>query len=109
MLLSACAPLPIYEKRPAKSSVGCMQATLKRLEHRQASDAELHCSAAGLIARYCSVTEAYLASAAKEFRDLFTAGNAELRDLQSDRRGVRCAHQSRNDAELFICCTAPND
>lgn len=66
----------------------------------------MHCNAAGLIARYCSVTEAHMASVGKEMRDLFTAGDAEWRDLTSDRTGVRCARQAHDDKALSQCCSA---
>jgi hypothetical protein len=69
------------------------------------SDKRTHCIAAGLIARYCSVTEAYLASVGKEVKDLFTpGGDAQWADLRADGTGVRCARASRDDAELVVCC-----
>jgi hypothetical protein len=101
---AACAPLPYREARPAKSSLGCMQAALRDRLPEQLPDSQAHCLAAGLIARYCSVTEASLASIGKEIGDLFGRGDAEWRDLQSDRRGIRCARDSRNDAGLRECC-----
>ena len=67
-------------------------------------DSKAHCEAAGLIARHCSVTEAAMASVGKEVRDLFTAGDAEWRDLMSDRRGIRCARDASSDPELAACC-----
>lgn len=71
-------------------------------------DADLaHCAAAGLIARYCSRGEAWLASAGKELRDLFGPGDAQWRDLGADRRGVNCATKSASDAEILDCCRAP--
>ena len=81
-----------------------MQAAMGKLALDGLPDNKAHCEAAGLIARYCSVTEASLASIVKEVRDLFTAGDAEWRDLMSDRRGIRCARSSRSDAELTECC-----
>jgi hypothetical protein len=84
-----------------------MQAAVAKAYLQQQDDSVAHCSAAGLIARYCSVTEAALASIGKEVRDLFSAGDAQWRDLMSDKRGVSCARQSRNDQELGTCCAAP--
>jgi len=101
---AACAPLPHREVRPARSSLGCMQAALHDRLPEQLPDSQAHCLAAGLIARYCSVTEATLASVGKELKDLFGHGDAEWRDLQSDRRGIRCARNSRDDAGLRDCC-----
>jgi hypothetical protein len=101
---TACAPLPTYEPRAARSSLGCMHAALDKLELKHQPDSEQHCKAAGLIARYCSVTEAGMASIGKEVRDLFTGGDAEWRDLVSDRRGVRCARLAHNDTDLAACC-----
>lgn len=60
--------------------------------------------AAGLIARYCSVTEATLASAGKELKDAFGPGDAEWRDLQSDRGGIRCARATNSNEDLMKCC-----
>lgn len=71
---------------------------------RTADDAQLHCAAAGLIARYCSVTEATIASYGKELKDLFGAGDAQWGDLESDRRGVRCARGASDTGELLKCC-----
>jgi hypothetical protein len=103
-LLCACATLPRYEQRPARSSLGCMRAALRMQEPLPAADAQAHCLAAGLIARYCSVSEAWLASIAKEIGDLFGSGQAEWRDLGADRRGIGCARRVRDDDGLAICC-----
>lgn len=65
-----------------------------------------HCAAAGLIARYCSRGEAWLASVGKEFRDVFGTGDAQWSDLGADRTGVSCAARSRSDAEILACCRA---
>ena len=104
MATTACTPLTVREPRLAKSSLGCIQAAVKKLDKDHRSDSELHCTAAGLIARYCSVTEATLASVGKELRDLLGSGDAEWRDLMSDRRGVNCARSAKNDGELQQCC-----
>lgn len=66
-----------------------------------------HCMAAGSIARYCSVTEAGIASVGKEVLDLFTGGDAEWRDLMSDKRGIQCARKTQTDLELSACCASP--
>jgi hypothetical protein len=81
-----------------------MQAALRERLPTDLPDAPTHCIAAGLIARYCSVTEATLASVGKELRDLLGSGDAEWRDLQSDRRGVDCARTAATDAGLQACC-----
>lgn len=104
-LLCACAPLPRYALRPARSSLGCMHAALRMQEPLPAADSQAHCLAAGLIARYCSVSEAWLAGIAKEVRDLFGPGNAEWRDLANDGRGIRCARAVEDDSGLRKCCT----
>lgn len=107
--LCACVPLPHREPRAAQSSYGCMQAALRDRLPADLPDAQTHCIAAGLIARHCSVTEATLASLGKELRDLLGSGDAEWRDLASDRRGVQCARSIDSDAGLKACClqTAP--
>jgi hypothetical protein len=63
-----------------------------------------HCLAGGLIARYCSVSEAYLAGAGKELRDLLGAGDAQWTDWRADRVGIDCARHVQNDLELASCC-----
>jgi hypothetical protein len=103
-LAAGCAPLATTEERPAKSSLGCMQRAIAGHDLEALPDSEAHCIAAGLIARHCSVSEAMMASVGKEIRDLLGAGDAEWRDLGSDRRGVVCARHSGNDAELQACC-----
>jgi hypothetical protein len=84
-----------------------MHAAMDRLPLTDLPDSRAHCEAAGLIARHCSVVEAVMASVGKEVRDLFTAGDAQWRDLMSDRRGVACARRSGTDAELAACCALP--
>lgn len=68
-------------------------------------DKRAHCLAGGLISRYCSVTEAYLAGAGKEVRDLLGKGDAEWRDWRADRVGIECARESTDDAALAECCS----
>jgi hypothetical protein len=63
-----------------------------------------HCLASGLIARYCSVSEAHLAGAGKELRDLLGEGDAESSDLRANRAGIDCARRSQDDQELVRCC-----
>lgn len=81
-----------------------MQAALHDRLPAGLPDSQAHCVAAGLIARYCSLTEASLASIGKELKDLFGPGDAEWRDLGSDREGMRCARQSATDGALLECC-----
>ena len=82
-----------------------MVAALRLNEPLPTPDSQAHCMAAGLIARYCSISEAWLASIAKEVGDLFGPGRAEWRDLQSDGRGIRCARLAEDTAALRRCCT----
>lgn len=67
-------------------------------------DKRAHCLAGGLIARYCSVGESYLAGIGKELSDLLGAGDAEWSDWQADRAGIRCAREGANDEALARCC-----
>jgi hypothetical protein len=64
-----------------------------------------HCLASGLIARYCSVSEAHLAGAGKELRDLLGDGNAETGDLRANRAGIDCAREAEDDERLARCCS----
>lgn len=69
-------------------------------------DERAHCLAAGLIARYCSVSEAYLAGIGKELRDLLGPGDAEWADWRADRTGIACAKSAAGDSELVSCCSS---
>ncbi len=83
-----------------------MSAVLKQKLTPNLPAPRAHCLASGSIARYCSVTEAYLAGAGKECRDLVTGGDAEWSDWRADRAGIGCARTARSDAELAECCAA---
>jgi hypothetical protein len=102
--VSDCATVPDAPPRLAGSSYGCMTAVVQDKVPARVPDKRAHCLAAGLIARYCSRSEAYLAGAGKEFRDLFTGGDAEWADWRADRAGIRCATQSSDDRALAACC-----
>jgi hypothetical protein len=107
MLASGCTSIPSRPPRAAGSSYGCMQAAIDNRLPAAAPDKKLHCLAAGLIARYCSPTEARIAGAGKEFRDAFTAGDtAEWGDWKADLKGIGCAEHASSDDELFACCEA---
>lgn len=67
-------------------------------------DKRAHCLASGLIARHCSVGEAYMAGAGKEIRDLLGHGDAEWADWQADRRGIACARRALSDEQVAACC-----
>jgi hypothetical protein len=105
--LVACAPLAVTEPRAARSTLGCMRASLAGRDLASRPDREAHCIAAGLIARRCSIGEAWLASYGKEVRDLLGRGNAEWRDLESDRKGIECARSATDEAGLLECCETP--
>jgi hypothetical protein len=81
-----------------------MSAVLRQKLPANLPDRAAHCLASGLIARYCSPTEAYLAGAGKELRDLLGRGDAEWGDWRADRVGVRCAHRAEDDEALATCC-----
>jgi hypothetical protein len=103
--LTACASIANGPPRLAHSTYGCMQAVLREKLPADLPDKRAHCLAGGLISRYCSVTEAYLAGAGKEVRDLLGKGDTEWRDWQADRAGIRCAREAADDASLAECCT----
>src|SRR5262249_46344638 len=72
LVAAGCTPSRARPPRPAVSSLSCMHGAIDTRLPKQAPDKELHCLAAGFIARYCSPTEARIAGAGKEFRDFFT-------------------------------------
>jgi hypothetical protein len=104
LALAACASVPNRPPRAAKSSYGCMEAVVKDKIPANLPDKRQHCLAGGLIARYCSGGEAYLAGVGKELKDLFGRGDAEWGDWRADRAGVACARSAGNDDELAQCC-----
>ena len=83
-----------------------MRAVVQQKVPTTLPDEQTHCLASGLIARYCSRPEAYLAGIGKEGRDMFTGGDVEWGDWQADRRGIACAKQARDDASIVNCCSS---
>ena len=83
-----------------------MEAVLSEKLPKGLPDKRAHCLAGGLVSRYCSITEAYLAGAGKEVRDLLGHGDAEWKDWQADRVGIECAREVTDDAALVECCSA---
>ena len=104
LLVTGCAAIPNRPQRAASSSFGCMSAVTRERLSAGATDEHLHCVAAGLIVRYCSVSEAYIASLAKEARDIFGHGDVEWADWRADRAGIRCSRDAKDDTELASCC-----
>ncbi|PZN34583.1 MAG: hypothetical protein DIU71_02215 [Proteobacteria bacterium] len=104
--LPGCSSPVREEPRPSRSTLGCVQETLRQKLPPGLSDVEAHCVAAGLIARHCSAPEAMLASIGKEIGDLFGAGHAQWRDLRADWQGMRCARQAGDGPTLLECCVA---
>jgi hypothetical protein len=103
--LTACASIANRPPRPAQSSYGCMESVIKEKLPTNLPDKRAHCIAGGLISRYCSITEAYLAGAGKEVRDLLSRGeSAEWKDWQADRVGIECARETQDDAAVARCC-----
>ena len=101
LALAGCASTA---PRLAASTYGCMQAVVREKLPADLPDKRAHCIASGLIARYCSVSEAYLAGAATELRDVLGPGNAEWADWQADRAGVACARDAADDDSVADCC-----
>lgn len=99
---SGCAPLP---PRPELSTVGCAAAIVRERIPAGLGDKQQHCLAAGLIARHCSRTEAWLIAAGKEIGDLLGHGDAEWADWQADRAGLRCAANDATDTRIMSCCS----
>src|SRR5690606_4625537 len=104
LVLAGCTSLS--GQRLARSSYGCMEAVVREKVSADLSDQRKHCIAAGLIARYCSATEAYLAGSGKELSDLLGSGDAAWSDWQADRAGVRCARTSASDEDVAACCVS---
>jgi hypothetical protein len=102
--LTACTSVPNKPDRLSRSSVGCMQAVVREKVPDDLPEKRAHCLAAGLIARYCSVTEAYMAGSGKEIGDLIGGGDAEWEDWRADRAGIDCARSATNDMQVEECC-----
>ena len=104
--VAGCASTVARPARPATSSYGCMQSVTQEKLPANLPDARAHCLAAGLIARYCSTSEAYLAGIGKELRDLLGPGDAQWKDWHADRTGIDCARHAEGDVELERCCSS---
>jgi hypothetical protein len=92
-------------QRLAPGSLDCMRAVVARKLPRSIPDKHAHCLAAGFIARYCSRSEAYIASVGKEVSDLFNgSGDFEIADLEADRIGIACEAHAASDQALESCC-----
>jgi hypothetical protein len=104
LMLGACGTVPNRPERLAHSSYGCMKAVLDSKLPPKLPDNQAHCLASGLIARYCSIPEGYLAGVGKEVRDLLGPGDAQWRDLKADWAGVDCARHADSDGALTACC-----
>ena len=102
-LLAACATAPGVQRLQA-SSLGCMRAAVREKLPPNLPDKQAHCLASGLIARYCSRPEAYLAGYGKEFSDLFDGGDPEIGDIRADLMGLHCAARVTSDTDLAACC-----
>jgi hypothetical protein len=104
-VLTACATAPGVP-RLAPSSLGCMRAVVRDKLPQPLPDKQAHCLAAGLIARYCSRSEAYIAGYGKEFTDIFDGGDPEIGDIKADLMGIRCAGGATTNRDLASCCAA---
>jgi hypothetical protein len=104
LAVAGCASLPGAPPRLAATPLGCMRATVADKVPVDLGDKHRHCLAAGMIARYCSVSEAKLASWGKEFDDALGRGDADRRDLDADYAGITCARVARDDGQLRRCC-----
>lgn len=105
-LLAGCASLPQAPPRLAGTPLACMRATVAAKVPAGLYDKLAHCLAGGMIARYCSVGEAKLASWGKEARDAVGSGDADRRDLDADYFGIECARTATDDEALRRCCEA---
>jgi hypothetical protein len=105
LALAACATAPGAARQSA-SSLGCMQAVVRERLPQGLPDKQEHCLAAGLIARYCSRPEAYLAGYGKEFTDIFDGGDPEIGDIKADLMGIRCERSAASTQDLAGCCAA---
>jgi hypothetical protein len=103
--LQACATLDGHA-RAARSPAACTRAAVTGVEAASGGDKRAHCLGAARIAQRCSVAEAMLAAYAKELRDLFGRGDAELADLRAGRAGIGCARAGPDAAEPPVCCEA---
>jgi hypothetical protein len=99
--VAGCVSAP---DRPTRSSGGCAEVTLDQYLPSGLSDKRAHCIAGGLIARFCSPTEARLAGLGKEVRDAVGPGDADWTDWQATRAGIRCAASAANVASIVACC-----
>lgn len=106
LVTAACSSVPEKPARLERSSYGCMSAVLREKVPANLPDKQAHCLASGLIARHCSLAEAYLAGIGKELKDLLGRGDADWADWRADRVGVACARRASGDAGVEACCAS---
>jgi hypothetical protein len=106
LAVASCATLSGAPPRLAATPLACRRATVAAKVPADLGDKHQHCLAAGMIARYCSLSEAKLASWGKELDDMLGRGDADRRDLEADYAGIACARTARDDETLHRCCAA---
>lgn len=72
----------------------------------RASDKNMHCAVSCILTHRCYATDVFALGVGKEIWDVFSPGDADLRDLQADIRGINLSTsgRARNKADCFQQC-----
>ncbi len=70
------------------------------------TDKNMHCAVSCILTHHCHSTDVLALGVGKEIWDVFTPGDADVRDLQADIRGIKLSTsgRARNKADCYQQC-----
>lgn len=73
---------------------------------RNAGDKNMHCAVSCILTLKCFSSDVLLIGVGKEIIDMFTPGDADLRDLKADYRGINLvtSGRARNKRDCYQQC-----
>lgn len=72
----------------------------------KSNDKNMHCAVSCMLTHRCYASDVLALGVGKEIWDVFTPGDADLRDLQADIRGINLSTsgRARNKVDCFHQC-----
>lgn len=101
-----CKPSTI---RAVRAEVTARTQRMEQANHcDRTNDKNMHCAVSCVLTLRCFSTDVLILGLGKEIVDVFTPGDADLRDLKADFRGVDLASsgRARNRADCYRQCDA---
>jgi hypothetical protein len=93
VLFIASSQASNHEKAPLCSAFYFKSVKAKLLE--STNDKYMHCAVSCMLAKRCGALDSYQIGVLKEVWDLFTPGDADLKDIEADLIGIRFYTQNR--------------